>query len=90
MKEVIAKAFAENIKKFLDNILGLYNICVMPDTVAHQLFNEMVYIAMINAGLTRDDYDKVMVAMKEYTDAGINGKDVPDLVGEIIKITTTK
>lgn len=88
MKEEVAKSFAEIIKKFLDNILGLYNICVMPDTTAHRLFNEMIAIAMINSGFSREDYDKVIAITKAYTDAGINNKELPDLVGEIIKLTT--
>lgn len=88
MKETISVLFAEKIKKFLDNILGQYNLGVMPDVTAHRLFNEMIAIAMINAGLTRDDYDKVIDITRSYTDAGINNKEMPDLVGEITKLVT--
>lgn len=86
MKEDVAIVFAENIKRFLDNTIGLYNIFVVSDLIASKLYCEMIEIAMNNAGLSKDDYNKVIASTKKYTDAGINNKEYPDLIGEIKEI----
>lgn len=90
MEENVTKLFAETIKRFLDNQIGMYNMYVVPSIDDAKLFFQMVEVALRNAGFTNETYLLIVDATKSYSDAGINNKEYPDIVNNITKILNHK
>lgn len=88
MNRELAEEFAKCIKKFLDNKIGLYNLCIAPDPVDDTCFFNMVLFACKAAGIQKEDTDMIIQSTKIYTDYHIAGRRglKPNLVETICSI----
>lgn len=78
--------FADTIKRFADNMVGLYNMFQTPDTESIRLFKKMTYIAMEGLDNHEEKYLQVMEAFKDYMRAGVFNCEYKGFEDKIIGI----
>lgn len=88
MEKMLLDVFVENIESFLDNMVGLYNIGILPDITSHKLYNEMILLLMSSNGSSVKDYEDVIKLTERYINAKTNNKECFDLKAEIKRIIT--